>query len=139
PISRQRSLRPNSAMSSIGIPVANAPPTIDPADVPATQSIRMPCSSSARKTPTWAMPRAAPPESANPIFMKTKPDSVSQSPLVLSPDRETHPYQTQSSPPSTSSQSRREPAPASARFVPVNGPERVAYKRLGSNLQSPSD
>src|SRR5690349_3906261 len=29
----------------------------------------MPCSTRARKTPTWAMPRAAPPESANPIFM----------------------------------------------------------------------
>ena len=35
PISRHRSARPNSAISSICMPVAYAPPTIDPADVPA--------------------------------------------------------------------------------------------------------
>src|SRR5215216_918146 len=66
-MSRQRSLRPRSSISSRGMPEANAPPTSDPADVPATQSIRIPFSASARRTPTWAIPRAAPPESARPI------------------------------------------------------------------------
>src|SRR5690242_3696904 len=66
-MSRQRSLRPKSAISATDRPAAKAPPTIEPAEVPAMQSIRMSFSTSARKTPTWAMPRAAPPPSASPI------------------------------------------------------------------------
>src|SRR4030095_3728813 len=68
PMSRQRNVRPKSAISSIDIPEAKAPPTIEPAEVPATQSIGMSFSNSARNTPTWAMPRAAPPDNASPIL-----------------------------------------------------------------------
>src|SRR5689334_5186479 len=50
------------------MPDATAPPTIDPADVPAMQSIRMSCSARARSTPTCAKPRAAPPDNASPTF-----------------------------------------------------------------------
>src|SRR5215510_635625 len=68
PTSRQRKLRPMFSISETDKPEASAPPTSEPAEVPATQSTRISCSSSARKTPTWAMPLAAPPESASPTF-----------------------------------------------------------------------
>src|SRR5215813_10613500 len=71
-MSRQRKVRPKSVISLIDRPAANAPPTIEPAEVPAMQSIRMSFSSNARKTPTWAMPRAAPPDSASPILGETE-------------------------------------------------------------------
>src|SRR6185503_18924352 len=142
PMSRQRSVRPNASISSIGMPAANAPATIDPADVPATQSIGISFSNSARNTPTWAMPRAAPPDSASPTFggdIGFRPDSTSQSPHARAHYRETYTYQTQSSLPSASFQSLRVPARAAARSALENGPERAACKRPGSNQQSPSD
>src|SRR6185436_143059 len=71
-MSRQRNVRPKPLISSIDMPAANAPPTIEPAEVPAMQSMRMSFSTNARNTPTWAMPRAAPPDSASPILGKSE-------------------------------------------------------------------
>src|SRR5215510_4033559 len=71
-MSRQRNVRPKSSIAPMGNPAANAPPTIEPAEVPAIQSIRMLFSTNARKTPTWAIPRAAPPDSASPILGYTE-------------------------------------------------------------------
>jgi len=51
PMFRHLNLVPTSAIFSIGIPVAKAPATIEPAEVPAMQSILIPCSAKARKTP----------------------------------------------------------------------------------------
>src|ERR1051325_333593 len=73
-MSRQRISRPKPMIASIDRPAANAPPTIEPAEVPAMQSIGMSFSSNARNTPTWAMPRAAPPDNASPI--RGRSDSI---------------------------------------------------------------
>src|SRR5919205_1453044 len=69
-MSRQRKVRPKPLISSSDMPEAYAPPTIEPAEVPAMQSMGMSFSINARNTPTWAMPRAAPPERASPILGK---------------------------------------------------------------------
>src|SRR5712692_1985031 len=63
---RQRNFREMSSICEIVRPEAYKPPIRAPADAPAIASIGIAFSSNARSTPTCAIPRAAPPESARP-------------------------------------------------------------------------
>src|ERR1044071_6215956 len=107
-------------------------------------------SARARNTPTWAMPRAAPPERASPIFggdegilILTDPiglrgpirRSALQFQLFLGRCREKHRCQIQSSLPSNSARSQRGLVRASERCDPENASEIAAYKPARNSPQ----